>query len=79
MRISYVVYGADANGQIVATWKLHSFRFVDTAVNDLRCDASIVRVLVVALCRECGAQRLSGECLNEACPTRRKALMKASV
>ncbi len=74
MRISYVVFGANAEGQIVETWKLHGFRFVDQAVSDLRCDASICRVLVVALCHTCGAQRLSGKCLNERCPSRQKAL-----
>ncbi len=74
MRISYVVFGANAEGQIVETWKLHGFRFVDMAVGDLRPDAAIKRVVVVALCRACGAQRLRGECLNAQCPTRRQAL-----
>ncbi len=77
--ITYVLVGRDSNGQVVETYKLHRQHWVETAFHDLRANPAVVHVLIISLCRTCGAQRLRGQCLNEACPSRRKALMKASV
>lgn len=79
MPIRYLVLGVNADGRIIERWFLRSENLIDQARIEMYLDRQIIHVVVVGLCRACSGIRVSGKCLNAACPTRVKWLEAAHV